>query len=68
MAEHEIIINSNTALVVPSSEYKNINTFVDATLKTIAGSSQRVYNQTYQLWINWCIAQDIDPLDMRLAG
>ncbi len=44
---------------------ETIDQIIRATLNTLANSSQRVYNQTYDLWKDWCSNHGIQPIDLH---
>ena len=35
--------------------------------RTVAGSSARVYRQTFAAWTVWCVENNVDPFDLRPA-
>jgi len=41
---------------------------MDATLKTVARTTKRVYGQTYRSWCDWCAAAGLDPLELTFAN
>ncbi|MDX1995685.1 MAG: site-specific integrase [bacterium] len=44
------------------------DTVVGATLATVAASSARIYQHTFDLWAAWCCVNQADPLDLRPAS
>lgn len=45
-----------------------IDTLINATMYTLAASSQRVYRQTYELWVDWCSNAALDPEKVSLLN
>jgi integrase len=41
---------------------------MEATLKTVARTTQRVYGQTYRVWGVWCVEAGLDPLELTFAN
>ncbi len=54
--------------LAPSADYDQFQSLVNATLKTIAATSKRVYLQTYKLWTGWCANNQINPLDLTFSS
>lgn len=47
------------------ANFDNFQRIREMTLKTMRPSSQRVYRQTYELWLTWCKSNDVDTLNLH---
>ena len=69
-----MIENPPSSLLIPQSTTLTVNqeTLFDqavrATLSTVASSSARVYEHTFNAWANWCSVNRIDPLSLIAAN
>ena len=59
---HAIQIVNNSEITYQQVDFISIT---QATLKTVATSTARVYDQTYRLWQQWCDTQNIMPIDLN---
>ena len=64
-AEGAFLIHHPTT--TPTAPVMPFDKLVAATLKTVAESSGRIYDQTYRLWLDWCQTHEADPLALTFA-
>lgn len=61
------VIDSQHNHIIESPSQADFHSVKQATLKTVAQSSARVYEQTYRLWQEWCTNQNHSPTDLNFA-
>lgn len=63
------LVKVNTSKpVATSQDWDAFDEFVEATKKSVAKTSKRVYAQTFNAWASWCETNNVSPLDMRLPN
>ncbi len=51
--------------IVPASTDDAIDTLLALTLATVAASTQRVYQETFDKWIDWCANHHLSPMSFH---